>query len=105
MIRADISCDNDDHGPVIPFDATRWFQQASDSDILALRGEEYGCGYESDNVAEYMADHDKLVAEFFSYLRFRQTYGRGSGDGYTVHVNADEAEAWIAANRPHAISK
>ena len=103
MIHAEVSCDNDDYGPAIPFDATGWFSTAGDSDILALRGEEYGCGYESDSVAEYMADRDKLVGEFFSYLSFRQTYGRGNA-GYTVRISADDAEHWIAENRPHLVA-
>lgn len=99
MIRAEISCDNDDYGPVIPFDATEWFRTASDADISALRAEEYGCGYESDNVAEFMADRDKTLAEFFVYLRFRQTYGSGGG-GYAVRVDAYAAELWLSKNRP-----
>lgn len=100
MIRAEVSCDNDDYGPVIEFDATPWFEQASDKDILELRAEAYGCGYASDCIAEYMADKNEKVGGFFAYLRFRQEHGHGSGDGYTVRVGDRDAEAWIAENRP-----
>lgn len=105
MIRAEVSCDNDDHGPVIRFDATPWFEQASDDDIRALRQEEYGCGYESDCVAEFVADRDATVAGFFSYLSFRNDHGRGSGSGYTVRIGDKDAESWIAEHRPHLAAK
>lgn len=100
MIRASVSADNDDYGPVIDFDATPWFEQASERDIQHLRDEGYGCGEESDGVAEFMADRDAIVAEFFTYLSFRQEHGRGRG-GYTVRIGDRDADAWIAENRPH----
>ena len=105
MIRAFLSCDNDHNGPVIEFDAAKWFEKASDAEIQELRDEGYSCGYASDSVAEYMDDHDDLVSEFFQYLRFRQEHSRGSSDGYSVRVGDRDAEAWIAEHRPHIAAK
>lgn len=101
MIRAEVYCDDDDHGPVVEFDATAWFERASDEDIRALREEDYFGGEGSDAVAEYMADRDETVAGFFRYLTFRQEHSRGSNGGYSVRVGDKDAESWIAKNRPH----
>lgn len=101
MIRAEVSCDNDDYGPLVEFDATAWFEKATDEDIRQIRAEDYFGGESCDSVAEYMADHNDKVAGFFSYLTFRQEHGRGSADGYSVRIGDKDAEAWIAANRPH----
>lgn len=102
MIRASVSCDDDTHGPVIEFDATAWFENASDSEIQCMRDEDFYGGEASDSVAEYLAERNEELAEFFRYLSFRQKHCQGSCSGYSVRVNSDDAESWLAerAGRP-----
>jgi hypothetical protein len=56
------------------FDATLWFLQASDEQILHLRSMNYHV--------------------YCAVLR---------GEDYELHVDPEEAEAWIAAERPHLV--
>jgi len=100
MIRAEVTVDNDTNGPVVEFDATPWFEQASDRGIEWLRDEEYCAGEASDEVAEFCADKDATVEKFFEYVRFGQQFSRGSGFGFSCRISVKEAEAWITDNRP-----
>src|SRR5579862_6158644 len=53
------SCYSDDHVVEVKnFDATPWFAQASDEDLLALHDEGYGGDYTADSVAEFAAAYD-----------------------------------------------
>ncbi len=100
MIRAEVTVDNDTYGPIVEFDATPWFEKASDRDIDCLRGEEYYAGEVSDEVAQFCADKDATVAKFFEYVEFRQRFSRGSDSGFSCRVSEKDAETWIADNRP-----
>lgn len=101
MIRAEVTADGDDYGPAVEFDATKWFERATDSEIDNLSAEEYYAGDASDSVAEFAADYDNEVGEFFRYLDFRNRHSKGSGGGFSCRVSEKDAEAWIAENRPH----
>ena len=73
------------------FDAEPWFEQASDEEIEGLRAIGWGGGYAADDVAHWFADEELL-------------YGVGqvldvADQGFEVHIDGDDAEAWIAANR------
>lgn len=90
----------DDHRiEVKSFDATPWFEEASDEEIEQLIAEEYGGNYTADSVAEKACEYDQCVADMFTYL---EALPRGIDlRGFECHVDEEQARAWIAANRPH----
>ena len=96
MIRAEVH--SDDYAAAAKFDATPWFEQASDNAIGELMECDYGGDEAADAVAEWSARLFDDVAGVFRYDELARC-------GFECHVNPDDAEAWIAANRPHAISK
>ena len=96
MIRAEVH--SDDYAATAKFDAAPWFEQATDEAIEQLAACDYGGDYAADAVAEWSAKLFDAVADVFHYDELARC-------GFECHVNPDDAEAWIAANRPHAISK
>ena len=101
------SCHSDDYRvEVESFDATTWFATADDEAITRLREKGYGQSYMADTVAEEAAEYDERVAALFTYLE-TVNGGRRGGDpiGFECYVDEDEAEAWVAAHRPHLIEQ
>ena len=49
-------CHSDDHNVEVAFDATRWFEQATDKQIAELAAVGWGGEYPADAVAEFMTD-------------------------------------------------
>lgn len=98
---------SDDMAVAIRFDAEKWFEQASDQEILDLAkcGKsdpvEWGGDYPGDAVALYMQDYNPNVAELFSYINIIQRTGRKDAPGFECYVYSGDAGAWIMANRPH----
>ena len=84
---------SDDRMFEVPFDATFWFQQASDQEILKLAKCDWGGDYPADHVAEFMADHFPYLASMFKYIIRRDT-------GFECYVTGPEAMAWLKANKP-----
>lgn len=81
------------------FDATPWFEAASDRAIVDLAA----CGYQNDYAADdvvlsYPNDlKPSRMLDLFHYIEI-------VGDiGYEVSVDDDEALSWIYANRRHLI--
>jgi hypothetical protein len=99
MIQAETTVDQDNYGPVVKFDATPWFEQATADQIEQLAAEEFFAGDTSDEVAEFCADRDATLQGFFGYVRFRQEHGSGAG-GYSCRVSEADAMEWLAENRP-----
>ncbi len=73
MIQAE--CHSDDRKIEITFDATPWWEQATDKQKQALRDCGGGGDYPADAVAEYMADHDDGVRRMFNYLEIVDDQG------------------------------
>jgi len=94
MIHAE--CHSDDHVVEVKFDATAWFEKATDEEIKALAACDWGGDYPGDAVAEWMAEHDASVKALFDYLALRPKEPLG----FECHVDATDALAWIKANRP-----
>jgi len=92
MIRAEVH--SDDYAATAKFDATPWFEKATAEEIEQLAKCDYGGDYAADAVAEWSARLFDEVAEVFRYDELARV-------GFECHVNHDDAEAWIAANRPH----
>lgn len=93
MIKA--KCYSDDRCIEVNFDATPWFEQADEKEIMDLI--QYGWRrYPADAVAHFMADLDKGVAEMFQYLGFR---ARLETIGFECYVNKEDALIWLKENR------
>lgn len=92
MIRAEVH--SDDYAAAAKFDATAWFEQADDASIEQLSKCGFGGDYAADAVAEWSASLFDSVADVFHYDELARC-------GFECHVNVNDAEAWIAANRPH----
>ena len=95
MIKAEIH--TDDRKVEVTFDATPYFNQASDADIVALHDCGWGGDYPSDNVAIFCADINPEVAKLFNYLEIVRDQG--------FECNVDEASAilWLKENRKKLI--
>jgi len=98
-------CHSDDRNVEVAFDATPWFKQASNKDILDLAGCGWGGDYPADEVAEWMADRrskaGKRIAEMFKYLEIiHGDPAKKNTQGFECHVDEDSARKWLAKNRP-----
>lgn len=82
------------------FDATRWFEQASDEEILQLAECGWGGEYPADEVAEFFSDSklDEKVVEVFHVLHILR---RSKEMGFECNVNKEEAMVWLQQNRPY----
>jgi hypothetical protein len=87
-------CHSDNHIIEIDFDALKWFEQASDKDILDLAKCEWGGDYPADAVAQHFERN--LTKELFVYL---EKYAPDDC-GFECHVNEACAIGWIKSNRP-----
>lgn len=97
MINAEIH--SDDVRVQAQFDATRWFEQASDKDIQGLIKCDFGANYAADAVGQFQRDIDPEVENVFTYIG-----SLPEGDdfkGFEVQIHAPDAEDWIEKNRPH----
>jgi len=93
MINA--KCYSDDGAVEVNFDATAWFEQATDEQIKELADIEWGGNYASDDVALHMATVDKKVQKVFDYCEINRDM-----PGFECRVNPQDAIAWVKANRP-----
>jgi hypothetical protein len=94
MIRAEIH--SDDFRQTAKFDATPWFEQATDAEILALHDIDWGGHYEADAVAQHLSDMPgyESVADVLGYCQ-------ETGEvGFECHVHAEDILVWLTANRP-----
>ncbi len=94
---------SDDHRATANFDAVEWFKQATDDEIEKLKKCDWGGSWPSDWVARYMIDLDDDVSQVFEYIH--TSNDRGPKSGFECHVNSDEAEAWLKANKPELAAK
>ncbi len=88
MIRATIC--SDDGIVKTEFDATKWFKQAEVKEILELAECGWGGDYRANKVAIYMGD--RLDLDVIGYAEL------APGVGFEVHVDPDQARAWVAEN-------
>lgn len=92
MIRAEAH--SDDHRIEVEFDATLWFEQADIQEILDLAKCEWGGHYAADQVALELADGHRELTRLFDYLNIVNDVG------FEVHVDEDNARAWLLINHP-----
>ena len=97
MIRANVH--TDDWHYDVDFDATAWFEQASDQEIIELADCGWRGDYPADAVAEFMADHNNQIQRLFDYLSHDPRTGKDP-IGFECSVNEGDARAWLKEHRP-----
>lgn len=76
----------------VKFDASTWFDQASDADIVALADDEWAMSDLADSVALFCADGDPKLKEMLADL---------PKDGsFSCEVDREQAMAWVQKFRP-----
>ncbi len=95
MIKAE--CHSDDRCVEVNFDATPWFEQATDKQITELANIGWGGDYPADDVADFMEKTNSEIQQMKTYIGLRQ---RIETIGYECHVSPEEARSWLKANRP-----
>jgi hypothetical protein len=93
MIKAE--CHSDDRAVEVSFDATPWFEQASQEDIESLKECGWGGDYPADDVAIFMAEHNGEIQDMFKYIEFRHKIEH---IGFECHVDSEDAEKWIKSS-------
>lgn len=95
-------CYSDDLGIEVNFDATPWFESASDEKIVALINCNFGGDYGADTVAEDLADRNPEIKKMFDYIGIiRESQAKKGVGGFECHVDAAQALAWVNRYRPH----
>ena len=92
MIKAE--CHSDDRKVEVNFDATQWFKQATEQNIIDLAKCEWRNDYPADEVAIYMADFNTKIKTMFDYIAIVGEFG------FECSVDEDDAKIWIKANLP-----
>ncbi|MBS1722526.1 MAG: hypothetical protein JSS66_05905 [Armatimonadetes bacterium] len=99
MIRAEVH--DDEFKLTARFDATPWFAQASDDDILDLAIIGWRGDAPADKVAEFfegMPTGEPSVDDVFASARQHDC-------GFDVSVEPNDALTWVKANRPQLMDK
>jgi hypothetical protein len=88
---------DDDHRNAVTFDAAPFFRSADPDVILAIAWHEWTGSYEADRVAEEAAQYDPRVEALFIV--------KPEGVGFEVHVDPDDAIAFLTRNRPELAAR
>ena len=100
MIRAEVH--DDEFRTSARFDATAWFEQASDVEIVELAKIDWRGDQPADAVAEFFEGHQigtpDTVEDVFKAVNVLDT-------GYEVSVEPEDAVRWVKANRPHLMEQ
>ena len=99
MVRAEAH--SDDMIAAAKFDATAWFDQASDDQVVDLADAGWGGDYQADEVASFFENSpgfDRLT-DMYGHL-FRANRDREARVGFECHVHSGDAFAWLEGNRP-----
>ena len=93
MIKAEIH--SDDRVFECEFDATLWFEQAGDDEIIKLCEICWHLGTQSDEVGLFFEDSNPDIAALLNYCR------RVDGLGFEVSVDGEDALVWLDEHRSH----
>lgn len=91
---------SDDYVVEVTVDARPYLMSVSAEDYAALRDEDFGSGYASDEVFYALEDKDPDAKRLSDYLSFSPTTITGDTVGFSVNVDGDAAEEWVARHRP-----
>lgn len=89
---------SDDYLYEVNFDATQWFNSASDEGIRELAENGWGGNEMGDSVAQDAEAGNLDIAALLDYCR--ATRDLRNPVGFECYVNEDDAKAWIEVNRP-----
>jgi len=92
---------SDDRVFEIDFDATDWFCQASDEEIVDLIGCDWGGDYPADAVAQFYEGTNAEIGTLFSYLSSIKNTRKACG--FECHVDGATAVEWLRKNKPHLL--
>jgi hypothetical protein len=94
----------DDRGAMARFDATSWFEKATEEQVKQIAHEGWGHGYASDRIAYELEPMPDAVDKVFLYIEYANTQARkgwrANPVGYEVEINPESAAWWLARNRP-----
>lgn len=99
MIRAEVHTNN--FRLQVRFDATKWFELASDQEIINLIECGFGGKYPSNRIAYFLSEYNAELANFFDCFRRDVMMRGGNRVRFECHINGDDAENWIKTRRPH----
>ena len=91
---------SDDDFVVVKFDASLWFEQASDDEIWELARTEWSYDYTADRVAQFMADHNGELLRMFAHIELVNKDQNCNKTGFECYIDQGEAMAWLNENRP-----
>jgi hypothetical protein len=104
VIRAEVH--SDDMNVAVKFDATPWFEAASDMEIFKLaecgvaNPSRWGGEPVANEVARYMESKHHGVAFLFQYLNKMRPSGDHAKTGYECFIAGGDAVAWVKERRP-----
>lgn len=84
----------------IEFDALEWLKQAKTEALANLATCGWRGDYPADEVAIFMADHDKDVAFLFKYLEISSHRKNEGSEGFECSINGEHVMAWLKENEP-----
>jgi len=102
MIRAE--CHSDDYRVEIEFDAQRWFDEATDEEILALARIGWGGDYEADAVAEEFKERETKKLWDYLELGLNMPYSNDPV-GFECYVEESDALDYVKKARPHLLER
>jgi hypothetical protein len=99
-VRIGAEVHSDDYHATADFDATPWFEQATDRQISDLADAGWRGDYPADVIAEWIHESslDAGVDAVFDYIATADLPKDYSG--FEVSVDEDQARRWVAINRP-----
>jgi hypothetical protein len=98
----------DDLAIHVDFDATPYFEQASEEELLALADCGWGGDYPADDVAHFMeGSGDKQLDRLFTYLEIKNDFRSDDDDptGFEVQIARGEALDWLTNFKPEVLAK
>ena len=101
MIKAEVH--SDDRQRQAEFDATPWFEQAQDIDIIQLADSDFRNDYPADYVAQFVSVTNKDVEAVLSYVE--DAYAATGKVGFECSINLDDAMAWLKEHRPNVYNE
>lgn len=99
MIRAE--CQTDDDVILVRFNAKRWFDTASDDDIVTLASSGWQNTRTSPQIVNAIRPHSSNVGLIFDYVGLMAWHHKEVG--FECRIQPDDAMTWIEDNRPHLL--
>lgn len=94
---------SDDHVFEIKFDATKWFEQASDDQIRELAQFDWGGCYAADEIAQFCKDRNETLVDMFGYLA--RIAGTRKACGFECTIDHASVEELLKKIRPHLVAE